>query len=120
MGDVAPTIGARARNEDDTSDDDDDDHDCWQSSSVVVPVPVAEVDALDEDEDDDERERERIRLLRRRQMCIDDACLRFQREYDANLSLARNSCREHTIAMAAYLTGVSATDVKMPESIFSQ
>ena len=63
----------------------------------------------DENRDDDDDEAGR--------RGVDAACLRFQREYDASLSLAGNSCREHTVAMAAFLTGVQ--DVEMPENIFS-
>lgn len=44
---------------------------------------------------------------------VDEAAKGFQDMYDARLSLAGNSCREHTAAMAAFLTGVEG--VKMPE-----
>ena len=66
-------------------------------------------DDNDEEDDDDDGEAGR--------RGVDMACLRFQREYNASLSLAGNSCREHTVAMATFLTGVQ--DVEMPENIFS-
>ena len=43
---------------------------------------------------------------------VDAAAMWFQEEYDSTLSLRSNSCRQHTAAMAAFLTGVK--DVKLP------
>ena len=110
VGDVVPTIGSASGAEHEGTSGGSGGGGGGGGDEAKDNLDEGSVLTVGEDADAEEDARRRL---------VDAACLRFQREYDANLSLAGNSCREHTIAMAAYLTGVNTTDVQMPESIFT-